>query len=352
MSFAQSDSLPQLASTCLVVLARRIRARTTVFALYAGGRWRTLDVLGDRTQELWAAIHPKAEEAIGRTIGPVFLELAERRMVAVGVPVSGMHVLVAATGPDLDWDWLRANWPGLAGCLGAAVERLTAESDPEKAMAVLAHEMRTPLTSIKGYALSMLRNDVQWTGADLRGFATLIDEETETLIQMVSEVLEASTHRSGSLEVQLEPTLIGKIATATLREFAARDSCHQYFCSIPDRLPAVMGDPVRLRQVLNNLLDNASKYAVKGAIVLSAQEAASDVVVSVADEGPGLRPEHLNRLFERYFRVKNNGSRVAGTGLGLPLARDLVERQGGRIWATSSEGRGTTVSFSIPKVLR
>lgn len=308
-----------------------------------------VDVLGSDTQKLLAAFRPRVEDAVSKALGPAYIEAPEQDAAVVVVPAAGMHAVVAATGAGIDLEWLRGNWRGFAGCLAAAVERLNTESDPDKAMAVLAHEMRTPLTSIKGYALSILRTDVNWSHDDLRGFATLIDEETDTLIQMVSEVLEASTHRSGALEVQLEPTLIGKVATSILKDFAARDLNHQYICSIPDQLPAVMGDPIRLRQVLNNLLDNAAKYAIKGVIVLSAHETQREVILSVADEGPGLRPEHLNRLFERFFRVKHNGSRVAGTGLGLPLARDLVEKQGGKIWATSSEGRGTTVSFSIPK---
>ncbi len=335
----------------MVVLARRLRARTTVLALWAGGRWRVLDSLGEKAQDLLDAIAPKQAIAAARATGPTLLEENERDQaaVAISIPAAGMHLTLAADGNDLDRAWLKDNWLGLASCLGTATERLMAESDPEKAMALLAHEMRTPLTSIKGYALSILRSDARWTPEERREFARLIDEETNLLIQMVSEVLEDSSHRSGALEVELEPTLVGKVAIGVLKDIASRDERHRYICSIPDDLPPVMGDPARLRQVLSNLLDNAAKYAVAGSVVLSTHETADEVIISVADEGPGLRREHLNRLFERYFRVKDNGIRVAGTGLGLPLARDLVERQGGRIWATSSEGRGTTVSFSIPR---
>lgn len=319
--------------------------------LYAGGRWRDIDSFGNDAPQLIKRTKELLTPRITELTDSQLLDLAEDFQTIV-IACAEMHVAVAWAGDDLDRTWLDGNWQPLAECLGAAVSRIGAESDPEKAMSALAHEMRTPLTSIKGYAMSILRQDVQWTAEELNDFAQLINDEADTLVRMVSEVLETSATRTGNVSVELEPILIGKIVTATAHDFSARDPYHRYICSIPDDLPPVMGDPMRLRQVLSNLLDNAAKYAVEGSIVVSAQETSTEVVVSVADEGPGLRPEHLNRLFERFFRVRENGSRsIAGTGLGLPLARELIERQQGRIWATSSAGRGTTVSFSVPKVV-
>ena len=109
-------------------------------------------------------------------------------------------------------------------------------------------------------------------------------------------------------------------------------------------------DPDRLTQVLRNLLDNAVKYSPQGGLtVVRGEVQAGEAVISVADQGIGIAPEHLNRLFEKYFRVKAGQSRgVAGSGLGLPIARAIVEAHGGRIWAESRVGQGSTFTFTLP----
>ena len=109
-------------------------------------------------------------------------------------------------------------------------------------------------------------------------------------------------------------------------------------------------DPQRVTQVLRNLVDNAVKYSPDGGLVVVRGVARPDEVeISVADQGVGIAPEHLNRLFEKFFRVKSGlGRHVVGTGLGLPIARAIVETHGGRIWAESAVGQGTTLFFTIP----
>ncbi|MCK4451681.1 MAG: PAS domain-containing sensor histidine kinase, partial [Anaerolineae bacterium] len=109
-------------------------------------------------------------------------------------------------------------------------------------------------------------------------------------------------------------------------------------------------DPHRIEQVLRNLLDNAIKYSLQGGLVVVRGEVREDeVVISVADQGVGIAPEHLNRLFEKFFRIKSAlGRHVVGSGLGLPIARTIVESQGGRIWAESQVGQGSTFYFTLP----
>jgi signal transduction histidine kinase len=110
-------------------------------------------------------------------------------------------------------------------------------------------------------------------------------------------------------------------------------------------------DAGRIRRVLYNLLDNAVKYSPDGGLVVVRGEVSdNEITISVADQGHGIAPEHLNRLFERFFRVKfASGRHVVGSGLGLPIARNIVEAHGGRIWAESKLGEGTTVSFTLPR---
>jgi signal transduction histidine kinase len=115
--------------------------------------------------------------------------------------------------------------------------------------------------------------------------------------------------------------------------------------------PIVDADPRRVEQVLRNLVDNAIKYSPDGGLIVVRGEATEDeVIVSVADQGVGIAPEHLNRLFEKFFRVESGmGRHVVGSGLGLPIARTIVESHGGRIWAESQVNEGTTLHFTLPR---
>ena len=119
----------------------------------------------------------------------------------------------------------------------------------------------------------------------------------------------------------------------------------------PPDFPIVDADPRRIRQVIRNILDNAIKYSPNGGlVVIRGQARPADVVISISDQGVGISPEDLIPLFEKYFRVKSpTGYHVPGTGLGLPVARAIVEAHGGRIWAESKVGHGTTLYFSLPR---
>jgi two-component system sensor histidine kinase VicK len=118
----------------------------------------------------------------------------------------------------------------------------------------------------------------------------------------------------------------------------------------PEHFPIVDADPDRIRQVLRNLLDNAVKYSPDGGLVITRGQCDEDeIVVSVADQGVGISPEHLNRLFDKFFRVDSGrGHHVVGSGLGLPISRTIVEAHGGRIWAESKVGQGSTFHFTLP----
>ncbi|NIV29377.1 MAG: hypothetical protein GWN58_07670, partial [Anaerolineae bacterium] len=117
-----------------------------------------------------------------------------------------------------------------------------------------------------------------------------------------------------------------------------------------ERFPIVDADPRRIEQVIRNLLDNAFKYSPAGGLVVVRGEVQErEIVISVADQGMGIAPEHLNRLFEKFYRIESGlGRHVVGSGLGLPIARTIVESHGGRIWAESQVGQGSTFYFTLP----
>ena len=218
-------------------------------------------------------------------------------------------------------------------------------------VAALAHDMRTPLASIKGYASAMLLDDVEWDAETMSEHLRIIDEEANELQTMIQDLLESSIIDAGLLQIEKEPILIPRLVEQIVGEMTRRTAKHRFVTSFGRDFPIVNADPGRITQVLRNVLDNAVKYSPDGGlVVVRGQVAEDEVILSVADEGIGLSPEHLNRLFEKFFRLKPPpGQQVRGSGLGLPVSRTIVESHGGRIWADSELGKGTTIYFSLPK---
>jgi signal transduction histidine kinase len=216
-------------------------------------------------------------------------------------------------------------------------------------MAALSHDMRTPLASIKGYATALLLDEVEWDPETAGEYLEIIGEECDHLSEIIADLLEASRFDAGQIEIEKEPTLLPKVAQGVVDEVCRRTERHRFLVSFPPGFPVVDADAGRIRRVLFNLLDNAVKYSAGGLVVVRGWVGGGEVFVSVADQGEGISPEHLNRLFERFFRVKFvGGQHVVGSGLGLPIARDIVELHGGRIWAESTLGEGTTMYFTLP----
>jgi K+-sensing histidine kinase KdpD len=217
-------------------------------------------------------------------------------------------------------------------------------------MAALSHELRTPLAAIKGYATALMLEEVVWPEEKRYEFLRLIDQETDNLEGMISDMLDSSLIDVGRLEIELQPLRMARMAEEIAEEMLRHTEAHRFIIDFPPDFPIVDADPRRIRQVLRNIIDNAIKYAPHGGlIVIRGEVRPADVVVSISDQGVGISPEDLIPLFDKYFRVKApTGYHVAGTGLGLPVSRAIVEAHGGRIWAESTVGEGTTLYFSIP----
>jgi K+-sensing histidine kinase KdpD len=221
-------------------------------------------------------------------------------------------------------------------------------------MAALSHELRTPLASIKGYATALMLEEVNWSEEKRQEFLRLIDVETDNLERMVSDIMDASLIDIGQLDIEPQPLRLPRLAGEVSQEMQRHSSMHRFVVDFPEDFPIVDADPRRIRQVFLNILDNAIKYSPAGGlIVIRGEVRPTDVVVSVADQGVGISPEDLIPLFDKYFRVKApTGYHVPGTGLGLPVARAIIETHGGRIWAKSKLDEGTTLYFSIPLQLQ
>jgi signal transduction histidine kinase len=224
-------------------------------------------------------------------------------------------------------------------------ERLRSE-----VMATLSHELRTPLAAIKGYSTALLIEEIEWSEDKQREFLQLIDVECDNLQTMISDILDSSLIDVGQLTIAPQPVRMPRLAQEVVDEMQRRSDSHRLVVDFRPDFPLVDADPHWIRQVFRNIIDNAIKYSPDGGLIMIKGEVReSDVVISIADQGVGISPEDLIPLFEKYFRVKAaTGHYVAGTGLGLPVARAVVEAHEGRIWAESSVGHGTTLFFSLP----
>jgi signal transduction histidine kinase len=218
-------------------------------------------------------------------------------------------------------------------------------------ISTLSHEMRTPLTSIKGYSTALLMEEASFSDETQREVLQMIDEECDILESLVHDLLESSTIDAGLLKLEAEPVRLPRVVEGVVSDIARRSRKHHIMVNFSEEFPLVEADPQRVAQVVRNLLDNAIKYSPEGGlIVVRGQSLEKEVVISVADQGVGIAPEHLNRLFEKGFRVKSGLIRhVAGSGLGLPICLTIVESHGGRIWAESKLGQGTTLHFTLPR---
>jgi signal transduction histidine kinase len=209
--------------------------------------------------------------------------------------------------------------------------------------------MRTPLTSIKGFSTALLMDEISFDSPTQHEFLEIIDQECDVLTDLIHDLLESSIIDAGLLQLEREPIMISRLAQGVIDDIGRRTRKHRFLVDL-DQLPIVEADPKRIEQVLRNLLDNAVKYSPEGGMIVVRGQVSDDrLLISIADQGVGIAPEHLNRLFEKFYRVDSGlGGHVVGSGLGLPIAQTIVESHGGRIWAESQPGEGTTFYFTLP----
>jgi len=230
-------------------------------------------------------------------------------------------------------------------------ETREAERMRSELMAALSHELRLPLTAIKGYTTALLMDEVEWNPQKRAAFLQRIDAECDNMQVLLSDLLDSALTDMNQLSVEAAPVRLHRIANEVTSEMQLRTELHRLVVDLPSDFPIVSIDPHWIKQVFRNLLDNAIKYSPEGGlIVIRGESRLRDVVVNIADQGIGISPENLIPLFEKYFRVMpSDNYRVPGSGLGLPITRAILEAHGGRIWIESRIGQGTTVSFSLPQ---
>ena len=227
---------------------------------------------------------------------------------------------------------------------------ILAQSDELKSalLATVSHDLRTPLAAIKASVTSLLDSSVPWDEAAHAEFLQAIDEETDRLTLVVSNLLDLSRVQGGALRPAKEWYDVAELVADVTNRLRSRAPDRPLVTEVEPDLPIAHFDYVEIAQVLLNLGDNAAKYGQPGTpITVSARRTPGAIEVAVRNHGPVIPARALPRLFEKFYRADETG-RVGGTGIGLTICKGLVEAHGGRIWAESRAGEGTTVRFTIP----
>jgi PAS domain S-box-containing protein len=217
-------------------------------------------------------------------------------------------------------------------------------------LATVSHELRTPLATIKGYSTLILDYYARLDADETKDYLRSIDMSTDRLAKLVDNLLDTSRMDSGLLKLEKSPTNIAQLIKGIITEASVRAERYHITVKPLKRLPKVNIDAKRIRQVLDNLIDNAIKYSPpEKEIMISAEKSDNELFISITDQGPGIPAGELSKIFERMYRIEQRlYSGANGIGLGLYICQRLVQAHGGRIWAESTPGQGSTFKFTLP----
>lgn len=232
------------------------------------------------------------------------------------------------------------------------LERSSIETRSET-LALAAHELKTPIAIIKGCATTLLGNSLRWDPNMLREMLQMIDTQADRLYEVLNTLLDVWRLDSGAQMLRLSEVHPADLLVQIVERWQKNDPHHRFTLTFPDAVPVLVCDAARLEQIVNALLNNAVKYSSDGSpITVRLESNDLEVRISVADEGIGIESEHLDRIFDRFYRVQQEDT-PGGSGLGLAVARATIEAHGGKIWADSpGTGQGATIYFSLPFVPR
>ena len=278
-------------------------------------------------------------------LGLLFIGRSVRRMAG---PIGEV---MEAADRVADGDYtarVSARGPGEVRRLGRAFNEMTArlqasDSQRRRLLADVTHELRTPLAVIRGN----LEGIVDGVYAPDEEHLTTVLEETRVMARLLDDLQTLSTAEGGALRLDREPTDVGALADEVVSAFAPRAAeAGVAISASPSNLPTIKVDPLRIRQVLENLVANALRHTPPGgSVTIQLSHDDSGVALAVSDTGAGIPPEQLNSIFDRYTRSADSG----GSGLGLAIAKSLVEAHGGSIQAENATGAGATIRLVLPR---
>lgn len=219
-------------------------------------------------------------------------------------------------------------------------------------ISTITHELKTPVALIKGHAATLRREDVTWDTDVVREYSAVIEEESDRLNVLIENLLMTSKIQAQqTLNLNLDDVRLDYLCAQAVERFSTQTKKHTLELAFPPHFPVIQGDEQRLRQVIDNLLSNAIKYSPDGGkIEVGGQVDADTVTVYIRDQGVGIAESDQERIFDRFYRVDGTlSSRTQGTGLGLFLAKSIIEAHGGKMRVESQPGKGSTFYFTLPQ---
>ncbi|HSV85422.1 MAG TPA: ATP-binding protein [Levilinea sp.] len=215
-------------------------------------------------------------------------------------------------------------------------------------ISIISHELKTPVALIKGYVSTLRREDASWDREITADSLKVIEEEADRLTSLIDNLLDASRLQAGGINLKRTDVNLPEMARRLAKRFQTQSGRHTLIVDFPESFPVVLANEERIEQVLTNLISNALKYAPDGDIRISGQVHSYDVILCVRDQGPGIAAGDIPFIFERFYRSPDTARQTKGAGLGLYLARAIVEAHGGRIWIDTNQHLGAQICFSLP----
>ncbi len=215
-----------------------------------------------------------------------------------------------------------------------------------------AHELRTPLTSVMGFADLLLRQEEYGISdpKQQREFLGRIVEKSERLSEIIDDIMDLSRAQAGrAITLDKKPCHLAKLLAHGVAPYRRNAPRHRFEILLPDPRPRLLLDRRRIEQVLENLLSNAVKYSPQGGLIrVAAVKTGPEFTVSVKDDGIGMSPAQVEKIFDNFYRADLSDTAIEGLGMGMGIAKSVIEAHGGKIWVRSAEGKGTTVYFTLP----
>ncbi len=217
-------------------------------------------------------------------------------------------------------------------------------------LAMVSHDLNTPLGFIKGYTTTLLRSDTDWDRGTQNEFLTIIDDETDRLSELIENLLDSSRLQSHKFQIKLNNHHLDKIGSSQVERLKFLYPELDINIVIKNHNIPVLVDSKRISQVIDNIINNASKYAPNSKILVTISMIGDEAQISIQDSGPGIEKDHLEKIFKRFYRIPGKRAGVRGSGLGLFICEQIIKSHRGKLLVESEVGRGTNFIIKLPVV--
>lgn len=314
---------------------------------------------GFSTAEALGAKFSSIIRAVGHD-GSKIASVSAIKQVLSGKTITKSQQLIESKSGDLMWTEISYSPvfnEGSKVISGIAIIRNTQkdreiEEIKSDFISIVSHELRTPLSAIKGFLSMLLKRDFGEMNEKQFHYLNRVYQSNQRMIDLVEDLLDVSYIESGKIILNQNPIVMETVIADVISEVASKGFERQITLKVnrSRRLPLVLADESRLRQIMLNLVDNAIKYSLpKNEVMIDFRVHGDELVTSVTDQGVGITPSQVDRIFQKFGRIYNPMSlQAGGSGLGLYIVKNLVESHGGKIWVSTRDGKGSKFSFTLP----